>query len=487
MSATPEDTAGGRHRAPLHHRTPGYRPERGVERAEPTGRRRPLPLDHEKRTRVPGPAGIVTSTGRGVLVAAVVLGTGAAVLRFPELGVLAVGCVSALGVGAGLVARRPELAVEIEVLPSRVRRGEGAIASITIHNIGRHASGPVRLILPHGTDATETDVGSVPPSKRRTIALPLPTGRRGVLRIGPAGLCTTDPLGLFSRYQQLGEPVRIHVHPASYPLTPLPSVRSSSPDGLPVDSRTEGGVTFHALREYVPGDDPRHLHWRSSARTGTLLVRRHVDPSEPVTAVLLDTRRHAYPDGDAGTVAFDAAVDAAASVLLACVRRRFPARLHTTAGLRVTCRGGRSDDMIVLDALAGVEWDGPAAPGNSPGRKEVVPGHDAGSQATRGAMARVLVADPLTAAVRGLGQRGVGTLALVSGGVDAAQVAATGAVVGAFERVVVIRVGRAGAATTAGGGRLRLVNIADAAELPALWPGNGPELHGSVSSRSEAI
>src|SRR5262249_49821533 len=162
---------------------------------------------------------------------------GAGVFRFTELGVLAVGCVTALLVGAALVARRPELAAEIEVLPARVTRGEGAIASVRIHNIGRHASGPLRLVLPHGAHTTETDLRSLPASKRRPIAGPLPTGRRGVLRIGPAGIRITDPLGLFSRYRDLGASAEVHVHPASFPLTALPSARSSSPDGLPVDSR----------------------------------------------------------------------------------------------------------------------------------------------------------------------------------------------------------------------------------------------------------
>jgi uncharacterized protein (DUF58 family) len=285
-------------------------------------------------------------------------------------------------------------------------------------------------------------------------------------------------------------------------LTPLPSTRSSSPDGLPVDSRTEGGVTFHALREYVPGDDPRHLHWRSSARAGTLLVRRHVDPSEPVTAVLLDTRRHAYPAGDAGTAAFDAAVDAVASVLLASVRLRFPARLHTTAGLRVTCGGGRSDDVVALDALAGVELDGPAAPGTKPGgrglpdkREEPDDRKRRAGEETRDRVAPApdAASDPLVVALRGLGRRGAGTLTLVTGSIDAGQLAAVGPAMGIFERVVVVRVGQTGAAgaagaagatTTAGGGRLRVVGIADAAELPAVWPGNTPVTRGLATTRS---
>ncbi|WP_396230600.1 DUF58 domain-containing protein [Frankia sp. ACN1ag] len=283
------------------------------------------------------------------------------------------------------------------------------------------------------------------------IAIPLPTGRRGLLRVGPAELVTSDPLGLFARTQQRGRPAVVHVYPVVQPLAPLPSTRAGRPDGLPVDSETQGGVTFHRLREYAPGDDPRHLHWRSSARAGTLLVRQYVDPSEPATTVVLDTRRRAYPPGDPGAAAFDAAVDAAASVLLASARLRFPVRLCTTAGLRLTLSGGRADETTALDALAGVELidSGPPGPGSG--------GGPAAGQT-------------LTASVRGSSRRAIGTLALVSGTQDAAATVSAAAVAVGYERVVVVRVGETGGLSSLGGGRLRVLDVRDAAGLAVLWP-----------------
>ncbi|WP_322755159.1 DUF58 domain-containing protein [Frankia sp. Cas3] len=431
--------------------------------------------------RHPGAAvGIVTPTGWGVAGAAVVLAVISGVLRFAELSVLAVGCVAALLAAAVAVAYRPRLGAEIEVLPTRVRRGEAALASVTIRNIADRRSGVLQIILPHGETATETPLRSLGGSTRRTIAVPLPTARRGVLRVGPVHVRRSDPFGLLARSQQVGEAAVVHVHPVVHPLTPLASARSSSPDGLSVDSRTEGGVTFHALREYVPGDDPRHVHWRSSARAGTLLVRRYVDPSEPVTTVLLDTRAYAYPSGAAGDGAFDAAVDVAASVLFASARRRFPVRLRTTGDVRVAGRGGRGDDQVVLDALARVERDA--------GTLDAA-GSGSGAGAGLGLGVAAYPDDALTAAVRGLGRGGVGTLTLVTGGVDVGQAAVVAPAVSRFEHVIVVRVGGtgiessvgsgaagsgasgpAGASVTAGGGRLRVLDVADAAALVAAWP-----------------
>ncbi len=435
--------------------------------------------------RHPGAAvGIVTPTGWGVAGAAVVLAVISGVLRFAELSVLAVGCVAALLAAAVAVAYRPRLGAEIEVLPTRVRRGEAALASVTIRNIADRRSGVLQIILPHGETATETPLRSLGGSTRRTIAVPLPTARRGVLRVGPVHVRRSDPFGLLARSQQVGEAAVVHVHPVVHPLTPLASARSSSPDGLSVDSRTEGGVTFHALREYVPGDDPRHVHWRSSARAGTLLVRRYVDPSEPVTTVLLDTRAYAYPSGAAGDGAFDAAVDVAASVLFASARRRFPVRLRTTGDVRVAGRGGRGDDQVVLDALARVERDAGTLDAAGSGS-----GSGSGAGAGLGLGVAAYPDDALTAAVRGLGRGGVGTLTLVTGGVDVGQAAVVAPAVSRFEHVIVVRVGGtgiessvgsgaagsgasgpAGASVTAGGGRLRVLDVADAAALVAAWP-----------------
>ena len=50
-------------------------------------------------------------------------------------------------------------------------------------------------------------------------------------------------------------------------------------------------MAFHALRPYQLGDDHRHIHWMSTARTGSVMVRQNVDNRVPSVVVLLDPRR----------------------------------------------------------------------------------------------------------------------------------------------------------------------------------------------------
>jgi uncharacterized protein (DUF58 family) len=79
-----------------------------------------------------------------------------------------------------------------------------------------------------------------------------------------------------------------------------------------------GSEVFHSLREYVIGDPQKMIHWRSSAKAGTLMVRRMVDTTVPWIMVVLDTNVRAYDRTesmfeDYNDLAFESAVDTAAS------------------------------------------------------------------------------------------------------------------------------------------------------------------------------
>lgn len=121
------------------------------------------------------------------------------------------------------------------------------------------------------------------------------------------------------------------------PLRPPQNRAPAGPPGRPdaplegptSDTADDGTLTFHSLREYVLGDDLRRVHWRSTARSGRLMVRRMIDVSLPTTTVVLDTSRDSYRDPEA----FETAVDVAASVAGAAVLNHFPIRILTSAGL----------------------------------------------------------------------------------------------------------------------------------------------------------
>ncbi|TVQ59985.1 MAG: DUF58 domain-containing protein [Phycisphaerales bacterium] len=116
------------------------------------------------------------------------------------------------------------------------------------------------------------------------------------------------------------------------------------------------GDEFFGLREYAPGDSPRHIAWRSTARTGELVVREHVAPSPTRVWVGLalrsddDTRR-------------ERAISMAASLLVAAHREGVETGLHIISeGVRIPARTGARHLGAMLDALALIGADRPPTP-----------------------------------------------------------------------------------------------------------------------------
>lgn len=272
----------------------------------------------------------LTPRGIGLPIAAVVLVAAGLFFGYSDLIVL--GCAGLIAAVGSLVwvASRPPLRVQRRVEPARVVRGQECLGVVQIRNGSRWRSAAL-VGEDHcaGRDF-EADQPLQPirlaPREEITTTYQVPTRRRGIVDVGPLRIARRDPLGLVRLSWPYGKSVRVWVHPRVYPLLHVPVGTNRSLDGV-VDKVQHGSITFHALREYVAGDDLRHVHWRTSAHIGQLMVREHVDTSLPRIAVVLDDRPEVY-DGDG----FEDAVDAAASVVTAIVGSGLTVDLHLASG-----------------------------------------------------------------------------------------------------------------------------------------------------------
>lgn len=292
---------------------------------------------------------MLTRRGMGVAAAAVGSYVAAVVLHYPELSILAAGGLFVLVFGVAWVLRRPNVEIERAIEPSRVIRGEVALGLLVVRNRGRLSVSPTTAEEKCGSETVAVDVPRLDPGGKTRTRYRLPTDRRAVLDIGPLSVVRQDPFGCWRTSQRLGKIERLWVHPVVHALLSLPSGRTRSLDGPDRDGLPHGSVTFHALREYVPGDDLRHVHWRSSARLGTLMVREHVDTSLPQVTLVIDTKRADYEEGS-----FEEAMEVAASLAVAVTKASLPLRVVTTGGESVEARGRHSDARAVLDLLAGL-------------------------------------------------------------------------------------------------------------------------------------
>ena len=125
------------------------------------------------------------------------------------------------------------------------------------------------------------------------------------------------------------------------------------PGGIHLARNVGDSREFLSLRDYRPGDPPRHLHWRSWARTGRPIVREFQDEYFDRQALILDTFS---ADGDAGET-FEAAVSLAASLALQARRPDSLLDLLFVGHDVVHLTGGRGvdTDKHLLEALACVE------------------------------------------------------------------------------------------------------------------------------------
>lgn len=167
--------------------------------------------------------------------------------------------------------------------------------------------------------------------------------RRGVVDLGPVRAGRSDPFGLADAERGCGGVERLWVHPRWEYLRTVPVGRVADPDGE-VDGARAGTLTFHTLRDYVPGDDLRHVHWRSSARLDRLVVREYVDTSQTRLCVIVDDRLTS-----GGDARFDEVASAAASVLATGVRASLHCELRLVSGRGRDGTGGLSP---LLDLLA---------------------------------------------------------------------------------------------------------------------------------------
>lgn len=180
--------------------------------------------------------------------------------------------------------------------PSRVMAGEPFSVELTITNARRYFSSWVLTAsdrLQHAGEQLAPSVlfTRVPPHSERSVPYQACLMQRGVYRFGPIRISTQFPLGLAERVLVIQEVGEILVYPQLGQLSPLWRRQTRRADELVQQARSRRGHfddEFHRLREYRPGDDPRSIHWRTSARQNELMVREYHQSRADDLTVLLD-------------------------------------------------------------------------------------------------------------------------------------------------------------------------------------------------------
>jgi uncharacterized protein (DUF58 family) len=272
--------------------------------------------------------------------------------------ILGASALAGLGAGAGLLlafalawvaTRDVRLQIRRAVLPARLHVGSEGRVVIN----GRAADRTPLLTLTDSFDdgrrAARFVLAPQPAGAAIRAVYRVPTARRGRYTVGPLLASVTDPLGVARRSFSTAAVTDLVVCPRVYDVLPPRPGGGGEPaahDDGPRSPALEPLGEFLALREYQPGDDPRRVHWRSTARTGELVVRQDEAAAPGRIAVVLDTRDHRY---DAPS--FESAVEAVASIAVSLQRNRRPVEVLTSSG-DVLARPGIGAAGLLLDRLA---------------------------------------------------------------------------------------------------------------------------------------
>lgn len=162
-----------------------------------------------------------------------------------------------------------------------------------------------------GVDISECALAPIPVGKETELSVTMMPLRRGYVRFTGAIIARPDPFGLCRAFARAVAQDTLLVLPRRYPVPDiqLPGSRRYQQGGVALASSVGDAQEFFALRDYLPGDPLRHIHWRTWARQGKPVVKKYQDEYFVRHALILDT----FIDTLESPV-FEDAVSAAASL-----------------------------------------------------------------------------------------------------------------------------------------------------------------------------
>ncbi len=223
-----------------------------------------------------------------------------------------------LAVGGGillvLALVMPAISSAVELqrfeVPKFVTRG-------TVAEVGLRASAdgvvpPLRIIDQLAGIQVPIDLPQITARTSVEVRYQIQAVQRGVHQVGPVLEERMDPFGIAVRSTVHEVIDQVYVHPVVHPLTVTTyGDRERQRSNMRPRISDDPLADFRALRDYVPGDDQRLIHWASTARTGQLVVKDHYELRRAMRMVVLETF-----EGSITPALFEEAVEIAASLTI---------------------------------------------------------------------------------------------------------------------------------------------------------------------------
>ena len=239
---------------------------------------------------------------------------------------LAMGLVALSTVTIGIVMSLGNTAfsASIEMSRQRVSVGDDVHIEIIVNNPGRAATVTARGDLPIGIHHERFLIPPLTSGQSKSTTVHFKAVSRAVLDVGSLRVRKGDPFGLLRHETSLAGRKTLFIHPETVRLNPLNAGIVRDLEGQPNGRIVNDDLEFYGLREYKPGDDIRNVHWLSSSKFGTLMIRQYEATHRTDTSLTLDVNPYNY----ASAAEFEMAVSVHASVGVQCLIQDRPLFAH---------------------------------------------------------------------------------------------------------------------------------------------------------------
>jgi uncharacterized protein (DUF58 family) len=294
----------------------------------------------------------ITDFGLGYVLLCLIVAIGATNTGNNGLYVVLAGMLAGMIV-SGVISRRNVRGVSCEIEPvGEVVAGRPALLKVRLENRMSASTAQALFFLHEGLPGPLW-VEPLEPGELREILIEGVFPRRGVFREADAGLLSRFPLGLFRKYRHARLAREVVVYPAPEAASVPEVPPEDSRGGRPHPRRRGGGSDIRTLRDFVPGDDPRDLHWKQSARMRRRIVREREAERDRVIFLALDNAL-SDPSDPSALAALERRISRCAGQALLLLSRGGEVGFVSRDAL-VSASAGRGQRTRILDALARVQ------------------------------------------------------------------------------------------------------------------------------------
>lgn len=241
---------------------------------------------------------MVTPLGWGIITIMVIAGVGLALVGWAELLVFLLA--SLIMISTGLIMSMGNLGCRADLNLGQIRLvvGQESELSVTLSNPGPRTAHRCRISIMIGSEPAYLAFPALAAGQSDHLNLRLQASHRGAVHVGPVTMEAGDPYGAILRKRILTDGNQLYVHPRTIDLAPITAGLQRDLDGRAASGIVDDDLEFHALRPYQPGDDIKRVHWLSTAKTGSLMVRQYEPTLRTTTALWMDTDPSSYASAE---------------------------------------------------------------------------------------------------------------------------------------------------------------------------------------------